>query len=292
MTDLQQADLNPISLKIRAVTLLAGAIIGSLIGFAAWSLLFANSQAIAVVSVGRYDPGSLIEEPQAVIERIKSTGFASAAAARAGAPELSTLLPARQYGGSGALSVRSLRDVNLLEIRINMAHPELAQKAITAVVDELIAEHSAKIAPLTQNLESTLAALDTLTSEMIKSSDAISKRINGGFQSGEIGKDSTDLWSARALTESGLGGLVKSAGDLRVLVSNVRKSRAITVPTVITPKASSLYQTVAAGTLSGLLIDLLLLQMFPDFFRTVRPGARTRRPAPVQELDDRTRYET
>jgi hypothetical protein len=171
--------------------------------------------------------------------------------------------------------------VNLLEIRINMARPEMAEKAIAAVVDELIAEHSAKIAPLTKNIESTLAALDALTSEMIKSSDAISKRISSGFQSGETGKDSADLWSARALTESGLGGLVKSAGDLRVLVASVRKSRIITVPTVITPKAAALYQTIAAGALSGLLIALLSLQMFPDFFRTVRPGARPGRPDPV-----------
>lgn len=284
MTDLSQADLQPISPKRITITLLVTAVLGFIAAFAFWSLTTETSQAIAVVSIGnfgRHDQFSLIEEPQAVIERIKSPSFVAAAAARAGISELSTLLTARQYGGNGALTARSLRDLNLIEIRINLAQPELALKAITAVVDELLADHEAKTAPLIQNLQSTLTTLDRHASEMIKASDAITKRVSGTSQNEVIGQDSTALLSALALTESGLGALVISESELRILISNIHRSQVIGVPTVITPKATSLYQSVAAGTLAGLLVGLLLLQMFPGFFRTGRPRLGTSQPDPV-----------
>jgi hypothetical protein len=283
MTDLQQADTKPISVRKIAITLLAGAIAGSTIGLAAWSLLLTTSQAIAVVSIGRYDqtPYSLIEEPQAVIERIKSPNFVAAAFARAGISEPSTLLTARQYGGSGALAARSLRDLNLIEIRINLTQPELALKATTAVVDELIADHDAKTAPLIQNLQSALTVLDGRASEMIEASDTITKHVSGSSQNEDVAQNSTALLSARALTASGLAALVKNESELRGLLSNIRRSQVIAVPTVTTPKATSLYQTVAAGSLAGLLAGLLLLQMFPGFFRTVRLGPGISQPGPV-----------
>jgi len=283
MTDLQQADSKPRSVKAATITLLAGAVVGSIIGLAAWSLLLTTSQAIAIVSIGRYDPTqfSLIEEPPALIERMKSSGFVTAAAARAGVPELSTLLRARQYGGDGALIARSPKDSNLVEIRISLAQPELAQKAINAVVEELIADHEAKTAPLIQNLQSTLTTLDKHASEMVKASDLITKRLTGPSQDGEAGQDSSALLSARALTETGLSALVKDEIELRILVSNIRKTQVVAAPTVTTPKPASLYRIVAAGTLAGLLAALLLLQMVPGFFRTGRPRAGISQPDPV-----------
>jgi hypothetical protein len=263
------------TVKATTVTLLAGAVAGSIIGLTAWSLLLANSQATTVVSIGRYDQSSLIEDPQAVIERIKSPNFAAAASARVGIPELSTLLPARQYGGRGALSARGSKDSNLIEIRVNLTQPDLAQKAITAIVDELVADHEARAAPLIQNLQSALTVLDKHASEMIKANDSITKRINGSSQGGEIGEDSMALLSARALTETGLGALVKSEIELRMLASNVRKTQVLVAPTVTTSKPTSLYQIVAAGSLAGLLAGLLLFQMFPGFFRTGRPNQGT-----------------
>ena len=275
MTDLSQTDLKPISVKKVIITLLATAVIGSVIGLAAWSLMLANGQAFAIVSIGKTLSSSstlLIEEPQALIERIKSPRFAAAAAARAGIQELSMLLPAAQYGASGALSARSLRDPNMVEIRVNLPQPDLALKAVTAVVDELIADHEAELAPLLQNLQSTLAVLNRHATEMIESNAAISKRIVGSTQNGEVSQDSMALLSARALTEAGLVPLVKSESELRMLAYNIRKTQVIVAPTVTTMKASSLYRIVAAGTLFGLLVGLLLLQMFPGFFRTYRPA--------------------
>src|SRR3981081_4005507 len=128
MTDLLQTDLKRISIKRIITMLLMAVILGSVAGFAASELMRANSQGIAIVSIGRQDLTSFIEEPLAVVERIKSIGFAAAASRRAGISELSTLLPARQYGGSGALNARSMRDQSLIEIRIDVPEPKLAQK--------------------------------------------------------------------------------------------------------------------------------------------------------------------
>jgi hypothetical protein len=278
MTDLSQADLQPISVKKITITLLVTAILGSIAAFAFWGPTIETSQAIAIVSIGRQDAAAFIEEPQVVIERIKSPGFATAASTRAGISELSTLLPAVQYGGSGALSARNLRDLSLIEIRINLPQRELAQKGINAVLDELIADHAAKIAPRIQNLQSSLAVLDSHVSELIKSSDTITKNISAN---GEISQDNTGLLTARAFTDSGLGTLLKSESDLGGLLTSIRGTQAITPPTVITRRASSLYQIVAAGALAGLLVGLLSLQMFPGFFRTGRPRLGISRPESV-----------
>jgi hypothetical protein len=162
--------------------------------------------------------------------------------------------------------------LSLIEIRIDVPEPELAQKAINAVVEELIANHEEKIAPLIQNLQSTLPALDRRTSEMIKASEAITNRLGGSFQNGEIDQESAALLSARALTEAGLGAMVKSASELRMLSGNIRKTQLVATPMVTTAKATSLYRIVATGMLVGLLVGLLSLQMFPGFFRTGRPA--------------------
>ncbi len=266
MTDSARADSRPVSAKARIAALLAGTIIGLLVGISIWP--FAVSQAIVIISIGRYDQYSWIEEPQAVIERIKSSDFASAVAARAGLPDLATQLPARQYGGNGALSVRNLRDVNILEVKISAADPQVAQKALTAVVDQLLAEHSARIDPLIQDLESRLKSLDMLTSAAIQSSSAIAKRIGNESQNSDTGSNSTFAVFTRALNDTGLGQLMNSATNLKLVINSVRKSRAISVPTVIAPNSASLYRIIAAGAVAGFLFALLLLQMFPKFFRT------------------------
>ena len=116
---------------------------------------------------------------------------------------------------------------------------------------------------------------------MIENSDTITKRAGGPSQNEETGKDSAALLSASALTESGLAALIKSEGDLRSLLSNVRRTQIIAAPTVSTPRPASLYRIVTAGALAGLLAGLLLLQMFPGFFRSGWPDARMIRPDSV-----------
>ena len=125
---------------------------------------------------------------------------------------------------------------------------------------------------MVQNLQSTVKVLDRQASEIIESEAAISKRVSGSTPGGETSGDSVALLSGRALAESGLGPLVKSASELRMLMYNMRKTQVVAAPTVTTMKASSLDRIVAAGSVAGFLIGLLLLQMFPGLFRTARPA--------------------
>jgi hypothetical protein len=279
MTDLTQASLKPRSVKKIIIVLLVTVMLGSTAAFVVSRS--ANSEIVAILSIGRQDQSTFIEEPFAVIERLKSSWFAAAASTRAGIPQLSTLLPARQYGGSGALSARSLRDLSLVEIRIDLPQPDLAQKAMTAVVDELIANHEAKIAPLIQYLQSSIPTLDRRTSEMIKASDAITNRLKGSSLEGEIDQEKAALLSARALNEAGLSALVKSASDLRLVLTNIRKTQLVTTP-LVTMKATSFYRTLAAGALGGLLIGLLLPQMFPSLFLIGRRRSEINQPDAAQ----------
>lgn len=283
MTDSLQVEASTVSMKTRIVSSLLGTVVGAVIGLVAWNVLFEVS-ATAVLSIGRFDSNlssSWIEEPQAVIERIKSPGFASAVALRAGVPDLAMQLPARQYGGSGALNVRSLRDLNLLEIRIAADSPEVARKAINAVTDEIIADHSAKMDPFIQGIEADIGTLNALKSETIKSDQALSKRIGSADQSDDKNQDSLSLLATRSSTERGLAALMTSAGHLRLLAANLRKSKLVTVPSVVSPKTSSLYRTMAAGALAGLLCGLLVTQMFSDFFQAVGSRRRVSQPKPT-----------
>ncbi|MCP3384594.1 hypothetical protein NLM31_29900 [Bradyrhizobium sp. CCGUVB4N] len=251
------------------------AILGTMAGVAATRLTAASNQAIAIISIGRQDQAgqpAYIEEPFGLIERIKSSGFAKTVSARAGISELSTQLPARQYGGGGALEARTLRDLGLIEIRINLPHAESAQKAISAVVDQLLADHEANAAALGENIRSALPLVEKGVSQMVESRDMITKRLANLPQDGQTDEEATRLRSALALTESGLSSLVNSAKDLTILAANVRKTQIVAAPTVTTTSASAFYRIVAMGTLAGVVIAFLLLQLFPGLFRANHPS--------------------
>jgi hypothetical protein len=280
MTDPQLRHPSSISVKKVSFALLVTAIIGAIGAWVAWSQLFTTSQGLAIVSIGKFQ-GASIEEPQSFIERVKSPGFAAAVSGRAGVPELATLLPGAQYGGSAAISARSLRDPNLMEIRVNLPEPELALKAVSAAVDELIADHEAKIEPLIQDLRSDVEVLGRHASELVKNSDAIVKRPSGSSQNEEAGKDGSAVLSALALTESGLATVMREESQMRETLFGIRKSEVVATPTVMTPKATSAYRTIAAGALAGLLVGLLLLQMFPGFFGTSEPRLGESRTEPA-----------
>jgi hypothetical protein len=185
-------------------------------------------------------------------------------------PPLAALLPSSQYGGSSALSVRSLRDVNLLEVKISAPTADEAKSAMTAAVDQLVAEHAAKMAPLIESFQSTAKSLEALTSDTIRSNEALTKRLSETLQGSSNSQDAVPLMSARASAETGVGALVKSMSELKILSAIIRPTRAVTSPSVTTPKASSLWRTIIAGALAGFLLGLLMLQIFPGLFADFR----------------------
>ncbi|MBW5435835.1 hypothetical protein FXB41_13890 [Bradyrhizobium canariense] len=267
MTDLSQASSKPISVRRTVIILLVAALLGLFAGLAATRTTVASSQAIAVISIGKPNKDGFLEEPFSLIERIKSTGFATTVAARAAMPDLTTLLPARQYGGAGALEARTLREPTLIEIRVNLPRAEAAQKAVAAVMDQLLADHEMKERPLTDSVRSSLPLIEKGVSQLVESRDMITKRLGSLPQDGQTDQEIAALRSALALTETGLSSLVDSARALTVLAVDSRKTQIVAAPTVMTTSGGSFYRMTAAGTVVGLVIGFLLLQLFPSLFR-------------------------
>jgi hypothetical protein len=269
MTDPSLTHPSSISVKNVTFALLVTAIVGAIGAWTFWGQLPTTSDAVAIVSIGKYHSSS-IEEPQSFIERVKSRSFAAAVSGRAGIPELATLLPAPEYGGSGAISARSLRDPNLVEIRVSLLEPDLALKAVSAAVDELIADHAAKIEPLIRNLRSDVEVLGRHASELVKSGDM--KRAGGSSENEEEGKDGAADLSALALTESGLAALIEGENTMTASLLHIRRTQVVAVPTVTMSKAASPYGIIAAGALGGLLVGFLLLRCFQMFSGLANPG--------------------
>jgi hypothetical protein len=258
--------------KKASLILLAGVIAGSIFGSVVWFLLFTNSQGFALVSIGRFDNTSprpdqpsqanWIEEPQVVVERMKSQNFARSVAERTLLPDIATLLPAKQYGGSGALNVRSLRDPNLLEIKVNIKNPDTARAAIEAVVEELVSEHVKKVEPLLREVTLKLQSFNDLAADARKSHDRLTKLFESLPLDNPNAQQFLTLLALKSVADSNLAAVEKTALDVATVLSSqsTRNTRIIQAPAVSTPKMSSLYQTMALSAAAGLILAFLYLQ--------------------------------
>jgi hypothetical protein len=273
--------------KAPFVISLAGLIAGSLFGLAAWLLLFSNSQGLAVVSIGRFDNTSprpdqptqvnWVEEPQVVVERMKSQSFAKSVAERAQQPELATLLPAKQYGGSGALNVRSLRDPNLLEIKISSKDPNTVRAAIEAVVAELISEHTTRVEPLLSEIALKLQSIKDLAADARKSHDQLTKLLDASPRD-ENAQQTLTLLALKSVADSNLAALEKTTLEVEVASSGqaTRNTRVIQPPSISTPKISSLFQTMVLAGLAGIIFAILYLQSRPRSYQNDPDEANSR----------------
>lgn len=267
--------------KVSFIILLGGPIAGALFGLAAWLLLFTNSQGFALVSIGRFDNTSprsdqptqanWIEEPQALVERMKSQSFAESVAERAQQPGLAVLLPAKQYGGSGALNVRSLRDPNLLEIKVSGKDPDIARTAIEAVVGELIGAHKRRVEPLLHEVGLKLQSLRDLAADARKSHDQLTKLLDAlPRNENENAQQVLTLLALKSVADSNLATIEKATLEVETALASqsTRNTRVIQDPTVTTPKISSLFQTMALSALGGIIFAILYLQLRPRSYQS------------------------
>jgi hypothetical protein len=272
---------------------LAGLTAGSIFGTAAWFLLFTTCQGLALISIGRFDNTSprpdqptqvnWIEEPQVLAERMKSLGFAKSVAERAKLPEIATLLPARQYGGGSALSVRSLRDTNLIEIKVNAKNPATAHAAIEAIVEELVSEHTKRMAPLLRDAALRLQSLNDLATDARKSRDRLTKQLEELPPDGQNVQQSSTLLALKSTADNNLAAIEKTALEVETALSgqSIRNTRVIQAATVITPKLSSLFQTILLSAVAGLILAFLCLQTRPHTNRIEGRGTEDAASRPV-----------
>ena len=256
--------------------LLAGLLAGSVFGTAIWFLVFTSSQGLALVSIGRFDNTSpkpdqptqvnWIEEPQVVVERMKSQSFAKLVAERAKLPEIATLLPAKQYGGNGALSARSLRDPNLLEIKVITTNPDTARAAIEAILEELISEHTKRTEPLLRDTALRLQSLNNLEDEVQKSHDRLTKILDELTPDVQNAQQSLTLLALKSVSDSNLAAIEKTTLEVEttLLSLSTRNTRVIQAGVVSTPNMASFYQTIVLSSIAGFILAFLFLQIRPQ----------------------------
>jgi|GEM_PF-4330124 len=141
-----------------AAIIVAGVLIGAAVGWIGYSK-FSKTKAVFILNVGEVTlTNSFVEDPEALIERMKSPTFAAAVSERAKLPELATLLPSSQYGGRGQLTVRALRPVSpgspsLIEVTISSSSGQDAEAAATAVSKQILEDHAKRLAPFVQEMK-------------------------------------------------------------------------------------------------------------------------------------------
>lgn len=141
-----------------AAILVAGVLIGAAVGWIGYFKL-SKTRAIFILNVGEISlTNSFVEDPEALIERMKSPTFAAAVSERAKLPELATLLPSSQYGGRGQLTARALKPVSpgspsLIEVTILSPSSQDAEAAATAVSQEILEDHAKRLAPFLEEMK-------------------------------------------------------------------------------------------------------------------------------------------
>jgi hypothetical protein len=141
-----------------AAIIVAGVLIGAAVGWVGYSK-FSKTKAIFILNVGEINQTkSFVEDPDALIERMKSPAFAASVSERAKLPELAILLPSVQYGGKGQLTARSLRPVtlgspSLIEVAISSSSSQNVEAAAVAASQQILEDHAQRLAPFLEEMK-------------------------------------------------------------------------------------------------------------------------------------------
>src|ERR1035437_9585054 len=133
------------------------AVLGAAFGFVAFFAVLSVHEALGIVQIGRVPNalnsnastvnsngstvGILIEDPNVLVERLRSKSFARVISERLHDQRLEMNLPATQYGGKGAVRSRLLRDSAQVEVRIQAGTDNEAIEVLRAIFAELTEEH-------------------------------------------------------------------------------------------------------------------------------------------------------
>jgi hypothetical protein len=124
-------------LVLHAVVLACGAAMG----LGSWYLKFSDYKAIKIIAIDRVElpngKSDFVLDPFFLVEYVKSAGFASKVARRAGVDQLADALPSTTQGGRQNLGVRTLRGETSLEIRLSAPTAKEAKAIMDAVGAEI-----------------------------------------------------------------------------------------------------------------------------------------------------------
>ncbi|MDB5619755.1 hypothetical protein [Tardiphaga sp.] len=263
-----------------------GGVLGALIGCAAWLLVLSFSHATFIVSIGQVQQGissgtigqqvkldpAFLEDPSAFAERVRSPAFASSIAQRTGLAELVETLPARQYGGRGMLSVRSLRAPaqglpNLIELRISSLSSDVARAAARAASEQIIEEHAKLLEPFMRAMKGRGELLQEQLAVLRKSDEELDRKfakLAPGQQS-----DTSDavLLAAKLMSEKRALDVELTAyeGRLAILSQDTRKTMVLFEPAVSTPRKAWAFLAPISGAIAVMIFVFLALRVWQEF---------------------------
>jgi hypothetical protein len=271
------------------VKYILGAFVGAVLGFLAWETSLRYSSATFIISIGQIGQigqvgqnvtitQTLLEDPIAFMERLRSPAFASSVAKRSGIPELATLLPGRQYGGRGSLDARSLRSLNpnLVEVKIFGDLTDAIVEASRAAVSEIIEGHSEILSPFIGALKKRGELLDQQIARVRKSDEIVDRQI---FQAPS--HDTADFFSdvfllgVKAQSEKRTLDLELTAFDaqMALLSQHLRETTVVFPPAIHTPGWLTAYLSPVGGGIAGVIFVFLGLRIWRE--------VSARRAAPV-----------
>lgn len=246
------------------LTLVLFAIAGGVLGYLAYRSVFGGPEAIALIQIGQVGGDSapiLVEDPNTLMERMKSADFADAVAKRSGLADAAKLLPAGQYGGAGALRSRMLRSGDQVEIRVTAEGEDEAMALAGAVLDEIGAEHDALMAPLMAVLNAQIADMEAQAASVRAADTEVGTRLSAIDLSQRSLVEYSMLLSARAANAAQLLDVAESITDARMLAlpPQTEPTRVIARPSISRPVLSSPFHTGVLGAVAGFLVGLLAL---------------------------------
>lgn len=241
------------------------ALLGAAFGFIAFFVVLSSHEALGIIQIGHtlklstVAPGNFIEDPNAVVERLKSKAFAKAIGERLHDQRLDVMLPATQYGGKGGVRPRLLRDGTQVEVRLNADTDGEAVTALEALFAQLIEEHKKVTALSFEVIRKREKQLQDEIDRALELDKFIDNQLRTRQVTSENIAEFSFLMTARGQS-SRLGGVLYEL-KLADLPPIAQETRVVSDPAIGRPILSTPWLTALLGLIAGAALGLALLQI-------------------------------
>ncbi|OCJ06955.1 hypothetical protein A6U86_07630 [Rhizobium sp. AC27/96] len=241
-----------------------GAVIGAAIGGLLYKTVLSTTFAITVIQAGRIGatessqvrvtPQLVIDRrgaPDVLIDRMQTPEFAKRVADAIGDQSVATSLPARQYGGNGALKVRPISDSTLVEIRVTLRDSAKALEVAGAAAKLALVDDTAMLSQLRKSYDDRLDALH----RQLADAETISQTFEKTLQKITLDGGVPDNALAAAVTDSQtkVSSLSQDIWSIQTALAppSSQESAIFAAPSLARPLLNSIWLALIAGALGG-----------------------------------------
>jgi hypothetical protein len=259
----------------------ASGLLGAVFGFVAFFAVLNADEAIGIIQVGRVPnfvgsnasapgnlnasgTGNLIEDPNALIERLKSRDFARTIGEQLHDHGLDLVLPATQYGGKGGIRARLLRDGTQIEVRLQAGTDKKAIEILDVVFARLIEEHQKS----TKTFLDMFGKLEEQLQEQVDRASQFQQLVDSQILARKITNENftefSFLMAARDQSSRNLQASYAQLSQLKLwaLPPLLQETRVITNPAIGQPILSTPWHTAMLGLIAGIAFGLALVMMW------------------------------